>query len=100
MAEYLTVDEQPELRNPTMIVAFSGWPDAGEVASGSMRYLLRKLRARKFAAIEPEIFYTFTEVRPQTTIVAPYQREIRWPSNEFHYWRSGDDLDLVLFLGR
>src|SRR5205085_5871272 len=40
------------------------------------------------------------EVRPQTTIVAPYQREIKWPSNEFHYWRGADDQHLVLFLGR
>ncbi len=100
MAEHLVIDAVPELRTPTLIAAFAGWPDAGEVASGSMRYLLRKLRAKKFAWIEPEIFYTFTEVRPQTTLVAPYQREIRWPSNEFHYWRGNDDLDLVLFLGR
>ena len=90
MAEHLVIDAVPELRTPTLIAAFAGWPDAGEVASGSMRYLLRKLRAKKFAWIEPEIFYTFTEVRPQTTLVAPYQRELRWPSNEFHYWRGND----------
>ena len=100
MAEYLVIEDEPELRTPTLIAAFAGWPDAGEVSSGSMRYLLRKLRAKKFAWIEPAIFYTFTEVRPQTTLVAPYQREIRWPGNEFHYWRGADGLDLVLFLGR
>jgi proteasome assembly chaperone (PAC2) family protein len=100
MIEHLVIDDEPQLRGPTLIAAFAGWPDAGEVASGSMRYLLRKLRAKKFAAIDPEIFYAFTEVRPHTTLVGPYQREIRWPSNEFHYWRGADDLDLLLFLGR
>ena len=100
MVEHLIIDDEPELRDPTLIAAFAGWPDAGEVASGSMRYLLRKLRAKKFASIEPEIFYNFTDVRPQTTLVRPGQREIRWPSNEFHYWRGNDGMDLVLFLGR
>ncbi|HLH25524.1 MAG TPA: PAC2 family protein [Chloroflexota bacterium] len=101
MAEYLTVDEQPQLRNPTMLVAFAGWPDAGEVASGSMRYLLRKLRARKFASIDPEEFYDFTETRPTTKLRTPWQRDIRWPRNEFHYYvRRGEGSDFVLFLGR
>src|SRR5215210_368821 len=100
MIEHLVIDEEPELRSPTLIAAFAGWPDAGEVASGSMRYLLRKLRGRKFAAIEPEEFYDFTETRPHTKLVHPWQREITWPSNEFHYVRGGSESDLVLFLGR
>jgi proteasome assembly chaperone (PAC2) family protein len=100
MAEYLIVEEQPELQNPTMVVAFRGWPDAGEVASGSLRYLLRMLRARKFASIDPEEFYDFTEVRPRTRLIRPWQRELRWPSNEFHWVRPEHGPDLVLFLGR
>ncbi len=100
MAEYLTIDELPELQHATMIAAFRGWPDAGEVASGSMRYLIRKLRARKFAGIDPEEFYSFTDVRPRTTLIQPWQRELRWPSNEFHYARPEKGPHLVLFLGR
>jgi proteasome assembly chaperone (PAC2) family protein len=100
MLDYLTIDEHPTLRSPTLVAAFAGWPDAGEVASGSLRYLLRKLRARKFAAIDPEEFYDFTDVRPHTVLVRPWEREIRWPSNEFHYWRQEGGPDLVLFLGR
>ena len=100
MTEHLTIDEHPPLREPTLIAAFGGWPDAGEVATGSMRYVLRKLRPQKFAAIDPEEFYDFTDVRPQTTLVRPWRREIHWPSNEFHYWQRGEGPDLVLFLGR
>jgi proteasome assembly chaperone (PAC2) family protein len=100
MPEHLTIDEHPDLRSPTLIAAFAGWPDAGEVASGSLRYLLRKLRARRFAAIDPEEFYDFTDVRPQTTLVRPWEREIKWPSNEAHYWQRPGGPDLVLFLGR
>lgn len=97
---YLTIDEHPELREPTLVAAFAGWPDAGEVATGSMRYLLRKLRAQPFARIDPEEFYDFTDVRPHTTLVRPWVREITWPSNEFHYWQRPGGPDLVLLLGR
>ena len=101
MAEYLTVDEVPELRNPTMLVAFAGWPALVRSASGSMRYLLRKLRARKFATIDPEEFYDFTETRPTTKLRTPWQRDLRWPRNQFHYYvRRGEGPDFVLFLGR
>ncbi|MBX5491342.1 MAG: PAC2 family protein [Chloroflexi bacterium] len=100
MASYLTVEEHPPLQAPTLVAAFAGWPDAGEVASGSLRYLLRKLRARRFASIDPEEFYDFTDVRPHTTLVRPWERQITWPSNEFHYWQRPGGPDLVLFLGR
>lgn len=100
MAQYLTVDDHPELRSPTVVAAFAGWPDAGEVGTGSLRYLLRKLRAQRFAAIDAEAFYDFTDVRPQTSLVRPWEREIKWPANEFHYWQRPGGPDLVLFLGR
>jgi len=100
LADYLQMESLPELRTPTLVGAFSGWPDAGEVASGSMRYLLRKLRARKFATIDSEEFYDYTETRPRTKLVGPWERELHWPTNEFYYSRRGEGPDLVLFLGR
>jgi proteasome assembly chaperone (PAC2) family protein len=100
MSERVVIEERPELTSPTLVAAFAGWPDAGEVASASLRYLLRKLRPRRFARIEPEDFYDFTNVRPYTRLVTPWQRELHWPENEFHYWRRGEGSDLVLFLGR
>ncbi|MFN8521551.1 MAG: PAC2 family protein [Chloroflexota bacterium] len=97
----LTIHELPELRRPTLIAAFSGWPDAAEAASGSIRYLTRKLRARRFAEIDPETFYVFTETRPNTILLAPGQRAIEWPTNEFFAWRDATgDADLILFQGR
>jgi proteasome assembly chaperone (PAC2) family protein len=97
----LRIQELPSLRRPTMIAAFAGWPDAAEVASGSARYLVRKLRARRFAEIDPEQFYVFTESRPNTILLAPGQRAIEWPSNEFFAWRDPAGLrDLVILQGR
>jgi proteasome assembly chaperone (PAC2) family protein len=97
----LRIHELPDLRSPTMIAAFAGWPDAGEVASGSARYLARKLRAKRFAEIDPESFYVFTETRPSTIILAPGQRALEWPSNEFFAWRDPAGVrDLVILQGR
>jgi len=97
----LKIQELPSLRSPILIAAFAGWPDAAEVASGSARYLPRKLRARRFAEIDPEEFYVFTETRPTTLILAPGQRALEWPSNEFFSWRNPKgERDLVILQGR
>ena len=97
----LTIHDLPELRRPTLVAAFAGWPDAGEVGSGSARYLARKLRAKRFAEIDPEPFYVFTETRPTTIILAPGQRALEWPANEFFGWQnSTGERDLVILQGR
>jgi proteasome assembly chaperone (PAC2) family protein len=97
----LKIQELPSLRKPILIAAFAGWPDAAEVASGSARYLARKLRARRFAEIDPEEFYVFTETRPNTIILAPGQRALEWPANEFFAWNNpSGEHDLVILQGR
>jgi len=97
----LKIQELPSLRSPVLIAAFAGWPDAAEVASGTARYLSRKLRAQRFAEIDPEEFYVFTETRPNTIILAPGQRALEWPANEFFAWRNPDgERDIVILQGR
>jgi proteasome assembly chaperone (PAC2) family protein len=99
--EFLSIHSLPELHNPALITAFHGWPDAGEVASGAMRYLIRNLGATRFAELTPEEFYIFTEVRPYSVQVRPGQRTLRWPANDFYYWNNPNEgRDLLLFLGR
>jgi proteasome assembly chaperone (PAC2) family protein len=97
----LKIQELPSLRSPILIAAFAGWPDAAEVASGTARFLARKLRARRFAEIDPEEFYVFTETRPNTLILAPGQRALEWPANEFFSWHNPHgDRDVVILQGR
>jgi proteasome assembly chaperone (PAC2) family protein len=86
----LITHEEVGLRLPTMIVAFAGWPDAAESATRAIRYLVRKLPAKKFAEIDPEEFYDFTTVRPQTRVNRQGERTIRWPRNEFYYHAAED----------
>ena len=92
--------EQPNLKLPTMITAFAGWPDAAESATRAIRYLVRKLPAKKFAEIDPEEFYDFTVTRPHTRVNRRGQRVIRWPRNDFYYFEGSDEKrNLLLFIG-
>ena len=96
----LIIHEPPEPKFPTMVVAFAGWPDAAEAATRAVRYLVRKLSAKKFAEIDPEEFYDFTVVRPETLINRRGERVTRWPSNDFYYIEPEEESDrLVLYVG-
>ena len=98
--EYLTTHEEPTVRPSYLITAFKGWPDAGEGASSAIRYLLRKLPARKFAEMDSEEFYDFTQVRPQTSITREGVRVVKWPTNELFYWAAQEPSEsLMFFLG-
>jgi proteasome assembly chaperone (PAC2) family protein len=79
----MEIDELPELDHPNVIAAFSGWNDAGQSATTAVRYLVDAWKARPFARLDPEEFYSFTDTRPQIRIVDGNERELSWPKNEF-----------------
>jgi hypothetical protein len=35
----------PELRDPVLLAAFAGWNDAAEVATGTLRFMIRQWNA-------------------------------------------------------
>lgn len=95
--------EPPRLREPALVAAFVGWPDAGEVASRAMRHLIEHLPARKIAEIDSEEFYVFTDARPVSTSLRSGERQLDWPKSEFFAWRNPateSGVDLVLMLAR
>ena len=98
--DYVNIHEQPEGKARHLITSFKGWPDAGEGASSALRYLIRKLPARKFAELDSEDFYDFTQTRPQTSINSQGARVVRWPANELFMQSSADGSDgVMVFLG-
>jgi proteasome assembly chaperone (PAC2) family protein len=85
---------------PTMVVAFGGWIDAGEAATGAMRHLVRQLSASPLASIDPEDFFDFTKVRPVVRLTADGERTIRWPRSAFWTWQPPESrAGLLLFRG-
>ena len=82
-ASVLTIDHIPELNDPVLIVAFSGWNDAGNAATHATKFLIDRLQAQRFASLDPEEFYDFSETRPKVRLRDGLYREIIWPSNAF-----------------
>ena len=87
----LTVFEEPAgLRQPILILAFSGWNDAAESATTAARYLGQIWPSEPLASIDPEEFYHFGLSRPQVRfkVGSRTEREIIWPSTDFGVSRN------------
>ena len=97
----------PTLRNPVMIVAFSGWNDAAEAATGALDHLLAAWQNTNdnaiihlIAEIDPEEFYDFQVNRPRVFTNQRGIRDISWPSTEVFAITLPDfDRDLVVVKG-
>lgn len=72
--------DRPALRSPRALVAFEGWNDACDAASGAVAYLLGQTEAEPFALIEPEEFYDFQEHRPTVVVDEGGTRRLSWPA--------------------
>ncbi len=83
------------------MLAFEGWNDASDSASGVVTYLTEQLGAEEaFAAIDPEEFYDFQAHRPHVGIDETGQRGLTWPATRFFAARLPEqEHDLVLVLG-
>ena len=49
--------KKPELRNPVVVAAFSGWNDAAEAATTAVKFLKERWKTVCIAEIEAEEFY-------------------------------------------
>ncbi len=62
-----------------LVVAFEGWNDAGEAASGAVRALKDVLEVAPIADIDPEDYYDFQLNRPTIEMDDEGRRRLRWP---------------------
>jgi hypothetical protein len=101
-----TTPDLPRLRDASMLLAFTGWMDGGEVSTGTVRNLLNNLRADPIAEIDPEPFYIYNfpgsmEVaalfRPEVKYTDGLITQFALPENRFHCDRGRN---IVLFLGK
>src|ERR671935_805372 len=100
MADELHVSHRPKLTRPILISAFRGWNDGGQGASLAGGYLAKAWAAARFAEIEPETFFDFSETRPHVSLVEGRTRKIDWPDNAFYHAHiPGVQRDAVLLLG-
>jgi len=73
-----------------LVVAFEGWNDAGEAASGAVKALKEVLEVVEIADIDPEDYYDFQLNRPQIETTDDGRRVLRWPAVRF-FGPANDD---------
>jgi len=83
-----------------MILAFGGWNDAGEAATGAASHLLNTWTASLIAQVDPEDFYDFQVNRPMVSVDDSKFRTLTWPTTEvFGIATPQYDFDLVVVKG-
>jgi hypothetical protein len=66
----------------TLIVAFEGWNDASESASGAVKFICEQIKADVVASVDPEDFYDFQFTRPSVSYDPDGSRVLDWPGTE------------------
>lgn len=75
---------RPALRHPRALLAWEGWNDASDAASGALAYLLGQFELEPFVVIEPEEFYDFQVHRPRVKVAEGGTRRLTWPATRFY----------------
>lgn len=96
MVGVLDVDQWPQLRDPVMLVALTGWVDGGLAGAGALGTVAEQLdEARTFASIDLSDLVDLQQTRPTVSLVDGVTRRIEWPSIELVAGRAGRDVVLV-----
>ena len=90
-----------------MVIAFSGWNDAAEAATGALSHLLGSWTDPEFdvvpeliADVDPEDFYDFQVNRPMVEIDESSVRALTWPGTQIFGLRTPTfDHDFVVVRG-
>ncbi|MHC4508886.1 MAG: PAC2 family protein [Planctomycetota bacterium] len=102
----LNIIKKPQVSNTRLLLGFSGWMDGGDVSTGTVKCLIEKFGAERFAEIAPTGFYIYSfpgsmEVtalfRPHTQISDGLIESYEIPTNTFY---CSEEANLILFLGK
>lgn len=70
----------PELHDPVLVLAFEGWNDAGEAATGVIDHMLEIWDSEILGEMDPEEYYDFSVHRPEATFDEAGTRQIVFPT--------------------
>lgn len=85
-----------------LVVAFEGWNDAGEAASGAVRTLKEVLDLYPIAEVDPEDYFDYQFNRPSVAADEDGNRQIVWPAVTIYgptQPNSGRQSEVYLLLG-
>jgi len=91
------IHELPKLNNPILIAGFTGWGNALQMSSAMAVYIIHQLKARKFAEIDPDVYFRYDDMRPRVCIEDGVLKSLEMPEGKF--WVVQDEknnCDLVI----
>ena len=93
----LEIDTLPQLRDPLLVVALSGWVDAGLAGGGTVAVLQEQLESvRTFARLDLSDLMDLQQTRPTVHLVDGVSREISWPQLSLSAGHLGRDVVLCV----
>jgi proteasome assembly chaperone (PAC2) family protein len=92
------IEELPDLKKPILIAGFDGWGNALDVSKGMVGYLIRKLKAKSFARIDPDTFYSYDSDRPIVNIEAGILKSLSSHGGFFYAAHTGSGENDVVIL--
>jgi proteasome assembly chaperone (PAC2) family protein len=91
----LEIDRWPDLRDPVLVVALSGWVDAGLAGGGAAAVLSDQLgSAAQFGRVDLTDLVDLQQTRPSVHLVDGATREISWPTVDLVAGQAGPDVVL------
>ena len=88
-----------DLVDPVVVVAFGGWNDAGNAATGVIDHLGEVYGAELAFALDPDDFYDYQVNRPMVSLTDDDDRVLTWPTTDIRVGRLASGRDLVLVQG-
>lgn len=73
-------DEKRFLAGRVLVVAFEGWNDAGDAASGAVQMLKDALDVVPLAEVDPELYFDYQFNRPILSVDDDGHGSLEWPS--------------------
>lgn len=93
----IDIDALPQLRDPVLVVALSGWVDAGLAGGGTVAVLAEQLESvRTFGRLDLSDLMDLQQTRPTVHLVDGVSREIAWPQISFSAGHLGRDVVLCV----
>ena len=96
MSELYTVLSEPEMRNPALILALSGWVDAGMAGTAAAGFLADN--GEEVVRFDGDSIFDYRANRPVVSFRGGRMTEVEWPSVTIHH-RTLPERDLLVMVG-
>ena len=86
---------KPLLSEPVAILAFEGWSDAGNTATGCIENLSSTYDVEPFAELNSDSYYNYQMRRPIVEVKDFGERNFHWPQTSFYSIEDPENMSVA-----